>query len=482
MSSHRISGTIAKRNSIVIERIVKRKNVLKAMRQVVRNGGSPGIDGMEVKELPVYFNKAGGELTNSICNRKYFPSPILGITIPKDNGKERLLGVPTVIDRMLQQSVSQILSTKFEPEFRDHSYGFRPNRNAQQAVQASQKHINEGYKYIVDIDLQNFFDEVDHCILLQLIYNKVKCDTTLRLIRKWLRAPIQRDGKLHRRRKGVPQGSPLSPLLSNILLNELDSKLEKEDLRYVRYADDFSIYLKSRPHAREIGNKIFLFLKNGLKLPINWEKSGIRKPSDFNILGYRFTANLQQGTTGYIVTPSPKSWDNLKRSLKQLTKKTTSYSFDVRIKKLKEVHRGWINYFRLASMQEKLKALDRWIRNRLRYCIWNDWKKPRRRMRNLIRLGVQPKLGYLWSKTKMGGWSVAQSPIMGTSVTLEKLRKRGYESMLDHYEKSLYYLMNRCIRDPYVQWCERLPRCNNLATGRILDCRQTIQDSLRLTK
>jgi RNA-directed DNA polymerase len=435
MSSHGISGTIAQRNSIVIERILKRKNMLKAMRQVMKNGGSPGVDGMEVKDLPAYFNKAGGELMNSICNRKHFSSPIRGVTIPKDNGKERLLGVPTVIERMLQQSVSQILSTKFEPEFGSHSYGFRPKRNAQQAVQASQKHINAGYKYIVDFDLQNFFDEVDHCILLQLIYNKVKCDITLRLIRKWLRAPIQIDGALHRRRKGVPQGSPLSPLLSNILLNELDSKLEKEDLRYVRYADDFSIYLKSKAQAREVGNKIFLFLKKRLKLPINRQKSGIRKPTDFKILGYRFTANLKKGERGYIVTPSLKSWDNLKRSLKQLTRKTTSSSFDVRMKKLKEVYRGWINYFRLASMQEKLKDLDSWVRNRLRYCIWHDWKKPRTRMRNLIRLRVKPKFAYLWSKTQMGGWAVAQSPIMVTSVTLEKLRQRGYESMVDYYEK-----------------------------------------------
>ena len=405
------------------------------MRQVVKNRGSAGVDGMVADDLPEYVKSNMGRLSTSIINRKQNASPILGVSIPKSNGQNRLLGVPTVIDRMLQQCVSQILSTRFEPEFKDQSYGFRANRNAQQAVQASQKHINEGYSYIVDIDLQNFFDEVDHCILLQLIYNKVKCDVTLRLIRKWLRAPIQIDGKLHRRRKGVPQGSPLSPLLSNILLNELDSTLEKEDLRYVRYADDFSIYLKSKSEAREVGNKIFLFLKNRLKLPINREKSGIRRPSDFKILGYRFTANLKKGERGYVVTPSLKSWDNLKRSLKRLTRKTTPFSFDVRIKQLKAVYRGWINYFRLACMQEKLKALDSWMRNRLRYCIWHDWKKPRTRMRNLIRLGVKPKLGYLWSKTKMGGWAVAQSPIMVTSVTLAKLRKRGYESMLDHYEK-----------------------------------------------
>jgi RNA-directed DNA polymerase len=405
------------------------------MRQVMKNGGSAGVDDMSVKDLPSYFDREGSRLLTNICNRTYQPSPILGVSIPKGNGKDRLLGVPTVVDRTLQQAVSQLLSTKFEPAFKDQSYGFRPNRNAQQAVQASQNHINEGYKYIVDIDLQNFFDEVDHCILLQLIYDKVKCDTTLRLIRKWLRAPIMIEGKLQRRRKGVPQGSPLSPLLSNILLHELDRKLAYAHLRYVRYADDFSIYVTSKTQAREIGNRVYLFLKSRLKLPINKEKSGIRKPTEFTILGYRFTATLRKGDKGYVVTPSDKSWDNLKRSLKQITKKTTPYSFDVRIKKIKEVYRGWINYFRLASMQEKLKDLDCWLRNRLRYCIWHNWKKPRTRMRNLIRLGVPAQLGYLWSRSNMGGWAIAQSPILVTTITLARLAKRGYESMLDYYKR-----------------------------------------------
>lgn len=295
---------------------------------------------------------------------------------------------------MLQQAASQIISEKFEPEFKEYSYGFRPKRNAHQAILQARKYINEGYKYIVDIDLQNFFDEVDHCILLQLIYRKVKCETTLRLIRKWLKAPIQKNEKLTKRRKGVPQGSPLSPLLSNILLHELDSKRERENLHFVRYADDFSIYFKQKEEAKQTGNQVYLFLKNKLKLPINKAKSGIRTPSEFKILGHRFITNLKKGEKGYVVIPTRESWEKLKRSLKSITKKTKPYSFEIRIRKRKEVYRGWINYFRLASMKGKLQSLDSWLRNRIRYCIWHDWKKPHRR-RIRIFAGILRKSFYI---------------------------------------------------------------------------------------
>src|SRR5678816_500606 len=220
----------------------------------------------------------------------------------------------------------------FEFEFKEHSYGFRPNKNAQQCIQQSQRYINEGYGHIVDIDLKSFFDEVDHCILLQLLYRKVKCPVTLRLIRKWLRAPILINGKLTKRRKGVPQGSPLSPLLSNIMLHELDKELEKQALKYVRYADDFSIYTKSKSAARKTGNKVFLFLKDKLKLPINREKSGIRKPVQFTILGYRLVPTYEKGTKGkYQLVVSDKSWDKLKQSLKAITRKTAPLSIAERI-------------------------------------------------------------------------------------------------------------------------------------------------------
>lgn len=420
----------------MIERVLNRRNMMRAYGQVLSNKGSAGVDGMSVKELYVHLSKNREQIESDIRSGKYLPQPILGVEIPKSNGKTRLLGVPTVTDRLLQQAVGQVLAIKFEMVFEDYSYGFRPNRNAQQAVVKALEHIHAGYQHIVDIDLKSFFDEVDHCILLQLLYRKVKCHLTLRLIRKWLRAPIQINGKLTKRRKGVPQGSPLSPLLSNIMLNELDKEMENQGLRYVRYADDFSIYCKSESAARKIGNNLFLFLKNKLKLPINREKSGIRRPVNFTILGYRFVPTYVKGEKGkYQLVASEKSWKTLKEKLKQTTRKTTPTSLDERIKKLKEITRGWLNYFRMASLQGKLKELDGWLRNRLRYCIWHHWKKPERKRKNLIRLGVDPDHAYQWSRSRMGGWRIAQSPILVTTITLDRLRKRGYESLLSYYGK-----------------------------------------------
>ena len=409
---------------------------MRAYRQVRSNKGSAGVDGMSVKELYEHLINNRHRIESELLKGTYLPQPILGVAIPKSNGKTRLLGIPTVTDRLLQQAVGQVIAMKFEMEFGDYSYGFRPNRNAQQAVLKAQEYINSGYQHIVDIDLKNFFDEVDHCILLQLLYRKIKCPLTLRLIRKWLRAPILINGKLDKRRKGVPQGSPLSPLLSNIMLNELDKEMERQGLRYVRYADDFSIYCKSNYAARQTGNKIYLFLKDKLKLPINREKSGIRKPVNFTILGFGFVPTYIKGDKGkYQLVVSEKGWKSLKQKLKIITRKTTPCSFDERIQRIKEVQRGWLGYYRLASIYVKLKDLDGWLRNRLRYCIWKHWKKPERKRKNLIRLGVDPDHAYQWSRTRKGGWAVAQSPILVTTITLERLRKRGYEAMLDLYIK-----------------------------------------------
>jgi RNA-directed DNA polymerase len=420
----------------MIEKVINRKNMQLAYKQVLANKGSAGVDGMATNELYGYLKENRERIVSGIVGGNYLPSPILGVSIPKSNGKPRLLGIPTVVDRWLQQSVSQAIMPSFEYEFKEHSYGFRPGKNAHQCIQQAQAYIHEGYRHIVDIDLKSFFDEVDHCLLLNLIYQKVKCPITLRLIRKWLRAPILKVGKLTKRRKGVPQGSPLSPLLSNILLHELDKELERQGLKYVRYADDFSIYTKSNYAARKTGNAIFLFLKNKLKLSINLEKSGIRKPVQFEILGHGFVPTYEKGKKGrYQMVVSAKSWKRLKEKLKAITRKTIPASFDERIKKLKEAQQGWLGYFRMASITGKLKELDSWVRNRLRYCIWHDWKKPERKRKNLIRLGVDQQHAYAWSRTRKGGWAIAQSPILTTTITLEKLRKRGYESMLYYYAK-----------------------------------------------
>jgi len=420
----------------MIEQVLNRRNVMRAYRQVVSNKGSAGVDGMKVNDLYQHLTKNRERIESELRQGKYLPQAILGVEIPKSNGKTRLLGIPTVTDRLLQQAVAQVIAIRFEMEFEDYSYGFRPNRNAQQAVLKAQEYINSGYHHIVDIDLKSFFDEVDHCTLLQLLYRKVKCPLTLRLIRKWLRAPILTNGKLTKRRKGVPQGSSLSPLLSNIMLNELDKEMEKQGLRYVRYADDFSIYTKSKYAARKTGNSIYLFLKNKLKLPINREKSGIRKPVNFTLLGFGFVPTYVKGDKGkYQLVVSDKSWKSFKLKLKTITRKSTPCTFNERIQRIKEVQRGWLGYFRMASIQGKLKDLDGWLRNRLRYCIWHHWKKPERKRKNLIRLGVDPDHAFAWSRTRMGGWAVAQSPILGTTITLDRLCKRGYESMLSVYEK-----------------------------------------------
>ena len=420
----------------MVESVLNSYNLMRALRQVEKNKGSSGIDGMSVTQLRGHFRENRGCIEKAIRTGKYTPQPILGVAIPKEKGKKRLLGIPTVIDRLLQQAAGQAISIRFEVSFEDQSYGFRPNRNAQQAVQKALEYINMGYRHIVDIDLQTFFDEVDLSILLQLLYRKVKCIETLRLIRKWLRAPILIEGKLQKRRKGMPQGSPLSPLLSNIMLNELDKELSRRGLRFVRYADDFSIYCKSRHAAQEAGNKTYLFLKRKLRLPINREKSGIRKPVNFTILGYSFVPVYKKGTKGvYQLVVAKKSWKKLKYKLKEVTRKTRPCSFDERILKLKEVYRGWLQYFRLANIGTLLKELDSWIRNRLRYCIWHHWKKRERKRKNLIRLGVNYVDAFRWSRTSKGGWAIAHSPILNTTITLARLQQRGYESLFSYYSK-----------------------------------------------
>ena len=420
----------------MVAQILSARNLSIARNRVIANKGTSGIDGMTVSELTAFIKMHRSEICASIINHSYKISVIRAVEIPKGNGKVRLLGIPTVVERWLQQAVSQQLANRFELTFEPESYGFRPKKNAQQAVLKSQAYINTGNQDIVDIDLKGFFDEVPHYKLLQLIYNKVKCRTTLWLIRKWLQAPILIKGRLHKRLKGIPQGSPLSPLLSNILLDQLDKYLKSKGYKFIRYADDFSIYTTSKAKARAIGNDIYLYLKDKLDLPINREKSGIRRPSTFKILGHRFVPSYKRGAKGlYQIVVSKESWQRLKRKLKYITKKTLPLSISVRLVRLQLIYRGWLNNFRLGQIEVKLKKLDEWLRNRLRYCIWHDWKKLERKRKNLIRLGIEQGKAYAWSRTRMGGWAVAQSPILKTTITVKRLKERGYEPMLDYYHK-----------------------------------------------
>lgn len=417
-----------------IEKILQAGNITEACYEVIRNKGSAGVDKMSVKELKAFLDENRTQLEDLIRNGQYLPTPIRGKEIPKRDKKMRLLGIPSVVDRMLQQAVSRVLMLQYELIFSNYSYGFRPQRNAHQALGKALDYINAGYQNIVDIDLKAFFDEVDHSLLLQILYRHIKCPATLCLIRRWLRVPICINGKLIKRRKGLPQGSPLSPLLSNVMLHELDMEMTRRDLRFVRYADDFSIYCKSEKEARKIGNSVYLYLKDKLKLPINRKKSGIRRPLEFSILGYALVSVYQKGSRNkYQFVADKKRWETLRKNIKELTRKTMPMSLDIRMQKLKEVCRGWINYFKYANILGKLKNLDGWIRNRIRYCIWHDWKKPERKRKNLIRLGIEQEMAYQWSRSRMGGWAIAQSPILGTTITISRLIKRGYESMLSYY-------------------------------------------------
>ncbi len=420
----------------MIEKILCKSNIQKAFKRVVANKGSCGVDGVSVNELKPYLKTQWEQIRTAVMDAKYCPDPILGVMIPKSNGKERLLGIPTVKDRLLQQAVCQILSDLYDPTFQDHSYGFRPKRNAHQAVKQARQNINDGYADIIDIDLSNFFDQVSHDVMLNLLHRKVKCVTTLRLICKWLKAPIQLNGGLEKRTKGVPQGSPLSPLLSNILLNELDKELEKRDHRWVRYADDFSIYLQNKQSAQKVKTSIVRFLKVKLFLPINQSKSGIRKPINFKILGYGFVPVYKKGVKGkYQLVVDHKALKGFKSKIKWLTRKTTPIGLEDRILRLNRLTRGWLNYFKLANISGKLNKIDGWIRNRLRYCIWHHWKKPIRKVKNLIRLGIPYDMAMGWGRTRMGGWRVACSPILRTTITEKRLEKRGYISLKSIYSK-----------------------------------------------
>jgi group II intron reverse transcriptase/maturase len=418
----------------LMTKILSRSNLKAAYENVIRNKGSSGVDGITTKDLKGYVQRHWTRLKEELESGHYQPKAILGVPIPKRNGGERLLGIPTTFDRMIQQAIHQELSPQFDPEFSPFSYGFRPGRNAGQAIRQALAYINEGHGRIVDIDLKSFFDEVNHDYLMNLLKRKVKDPHVLRLIWRYLRSPLQVDGKMHKRRKGLPQGGPLSPLLSNIVLNELDQELGKRSLKFVRYADDFSIFLKTSRAAYRVKRRITRFIESKLHLLVNTKKSAIRKPLGYEYLGFAFESTYNKGDRGhYQLVASHDSLGELKYKIREITRKTFPASFDERIDRLNLLMRGWLNYFKPASTYGKLRSIDGWVRNRLRYSIWHHWKKPRRRAISLMRLGVPQHMAWKWAMCRAGGWVISCSPILNTTITLERLKSRGYKSFLDYY-------------------------------------------------
>jgi group II intron reverse transcriptase/maturase len=420
----------------LLEQVLDYSNVNRAYNHVISNKGSKGVDGVTTQELSVYMQENWDRIKQEIIEGKYRPQAVLGVEIPKTSGGKRLLGIPTVIDRLIQQSIHQVLYPMYDIEFSGYSYGFRIGRNAHQAIVQAQTYINSGYQYILDFDLKSFFDIVNHDYLMSLLNRKIKDRLLLKLIRRYLQSGMMLGGIVQQREQGTPQGSPLSPLLSNILLTELDKELENRGLRFVRYADDFSIFVKSKRASLRVKSKITNFVENKLHLKINEQKSQICRPIQYFMLGYGFVPTYKKGAKGkYNLRVNPKSFKRLKQKIKEVTRKTLPLPFTMRLYKLEAITRGWINYYRFANIAGKLKYLDAWVRNRLRYCIWKHWKKPNKRMRSFIRLGVPKGQAYAWSRSRMGGWAIAQSPMMRTTVTIKRLQLKGYVSFLHQLSK-----------------------------------------------
>ncbi len=325
----------------------------------------------------------------------------------------------------------------YDYEFSEFSYGFRKGRNAHQCVLQGLNYINEGYQDIIDLDLKQFFDIVNHDYLMSLLNRKIKDRMLLKLIRRFLQSDMMLGGLSEQRTKGTPQGSPLSPLLSNIILNELDKELTKRGLRFVRYADDCSIFIKSKLASKRVLKSVSKFIVTKLHLEVNQQKTAICRPVNYFVLGYGFVSTYKKDEKGkYKLRVSPKSFRTMKQKVKQLTRKTSALSFTERISRLTIFVRGWVNYYKFANMTSKLKELDAWVRGRLRYCIWKHWKKPNKRMRSYIRLGISQGQAYAWSRSRMGGWATALSPIMKTTITVDRLLKRGYLSFSAQFQMS----------------------------------------------
>ena len=371
----------------LLEKILSKQNLNLAYKQVYKNKGASGVDGVTVDELFSYIKEHKEEILWKIRNRKYKPLPVRRVYIPKENGRLRKLGIPSVIDRVLQQAIVQVLTPIYEEQFSDNSYGFRPNRCCEQAVIKALECFNDDYDWIVDIDLQSFFDEVNQDKLMAIIHRTIKDDDVISLIRKFLQSGVMEKGVIQETKKGTPQGGNLSPLLSNIMLNELDEELKKRGLNFVRYADDCLIMVRSEKAANRVMESITTFITKKLGLKVNLEKSKIARPNQIKYLGFGFYKKINQN----IWRPKPhiKSVQKFKTKLRDILVRSRSISLDERLLKLKQLIYGWVNYFRIADMKALLsKEIDPNIRRKLRVIIWKQWKKIKKRYTCLRKLGI----------------------------------------------------------------------------------------------
>ncbi len=413
-----------------MEQAVARENMLAALKRVERNKGAAGIDGIPTEGLRDQLRKEWPRVREELLAGTYRPKPVRRVEIPKPSGGTRMLGIPTVMDRLIQQALSQVLTPIFDPTFSPHSYGFRPGRRAHDAVKAARQHIEDGYGWVVDLDLEKFFDRVNHDMLMARVARKVQDKRILCLTRRYLQAGVMMDGVVVRTEEGTPQGGPLSPLLANILLDDLDRELQKRGHRFTRYADDCNIYVRSKRAGERVMQSVTEYLQERLKLRVNEKKSAVDRPWRRKFLGFSFYKSRKTG-----IRLAPESTQRLKEKLRELTRRNRSMAMETRIDHIARYLRGWIGYFALADAGQRLEDIDMWLRRRLRACMWKQWKRVRTRIRELRALGLPDWVAYEFANSRKGPWRMAGGP-MNRALPDAYWRGQGLPSLTELYRKA----------------------------------------------
>jgi len=388
----------------LLEKMLEGNNLRQAYKRVKQNGGAPGVDGVTVAELQAHLWERWERVKAELQKGTYRPMPVKRVEIPKPGGGIRLLGIPTVMDRFIQQALMQVMTPVFDPHFSPQSFGFRPKKRAHDAVKQAQSYIQEGYRWVVDMDLEKFFDRVNHDILMARVARRVSDKRILRLIRAYLNAGVMVQGMKQETTEGTPQGGPLSPLLANILLDDLDKELTKRGLRFVRYADDCNIFVRSKRAGERVMESVIRFVEGKLRLKVNRDKSAVDRPWNRKFLGFSFLSNKSA-----TIRIAPKKLEQLKERIREITSRTRGISMENRLKELNRYLMGWIGYFRLASAKKHCERLDEWIRRRLRMCLWKQWKLPRTKLRNLRALGVPEWAAWMMANSRRGCWEMSRN-------------------------------------------------------------------------